>query len=230
MPKLIVQNGVLATLDPVLGELTMSVDPALLAKTRQTLVESAGVYPAKDTNFGYFDYFGPTDPATVGVTMGPHDTWKDTDAVVVADPRSHKVLAADVVNADATANTLMVISDLTVAVEAGSRYRLTYFIPYSAAATTTGARWTLNGPSKNFYTMRSIFTTSSSGSVAHSQTDNYLSGNTSGASLLTGNSVLIDAVIHPSASGDVTLHFSSMVASSAITAKAGASVDVIKLS
>lgn len=56
------------------------------------------------------------------------------------------VLASDVTNNNATANTIADVTGLSFSVTAGETYHFEFFIPYTAAATTTGSRWSINGP------------------------------------------------------------------------------------
>lgn len=133
------------------------------------------------------------------------------------------VLASDVVNNNSTANTLQDVTGLSFSVTAGETYQFEFFIPYTAAAATTGSRWSINGPaSPTLLNYTSQYTL-----TATSMTTNYASAydtpSASNASSLTaGNVAWIAGHIKPSANGTVIARFASEVASSAITAKAGA--------
>ena len=80
-----------------------------------------------------------------------------------------KVLSADVVNSNATANTLADISDLSFSVVANKTYYFKAIINYTAAATTTGSRWTINGPTATM-SYKSVYTL-----TATTETINYSS-------------------------------------------------------
>lgn len=134
-------------------------------------------------------------------------------------------LGSDVINNNATANTIANVTGLSFAVVAGTTYHYSALINYTSAATTTGSRWSISGPA----TPTTLSYTSTYTSGATTQTVNYASAydipaasNT--ASLTAGNTARIDGVITPSASGTVTVRFASSVANSAITAKAGSTL------
>jgi hypothetical protein len=67
-----------------------------------------------------------------------------TNAVASGD--SVVVLGADVTNNNAVANTIANVTGLEFPVVTGQRYAFEFHIRYTAAATTTGSRWTINGP------------------------------------------------------------------------------------
>ena len=132
------------------------------------------------------------------------------------------VLGADVINNNAVANTLQDVTGLSFAVNAGETYWFEFSVMYDAAATTTGSRWTLNGPafSRLAYWQQWALT-----AATHSLGNNqaYLlpaACNTTSA-YLAGNMAVVGGLIMPTASGVLQLQFASEVVSSAITAKAG---------
>lgn len=139
------------------------------------------------------------------------------------DQLSYKILASDVINNNATPNTLQDITGLSFPVLAGKTYYFYAMIPYTAAVTTTGSRWTVNGPSSPtnlHYTSRYPLTTTT-------ETFNYATAyqvpagcNTD--SMVAGNVATIEGYITPSVDGIVTMQFASEITASAITAKAGA--------
>jgi hypothetical protein len=133
------------------------------------------------------------------------------------------VLSSDVVNNSAVANTMQDVTGLSFDVTAGETYFFEFTIPYTAAATTTGSRWAINGPASP--TLLSY--TSQNTLTATSMTTNYASAYdtpaaSNASSLTAGNIALICGFIKPSTNGTVIARFASEVASSAITAKAGA--------
>lgn len=134
------------------------------------------------------------------------------------------VLTAEVINNNAIANTLQDITGLSFSVTSGTRYGFQFLIPYTAAATTTGSRWTINGPATSFLSYTSRYTL-----TATTETVNYLSAYSQPAasnasSLAAGNIAVIEGFLTPSANGTVIARFASEVLSSAITAKAGATL------
>jgi hypothetical protein len=132
------------------------------------------------------------------------------------------ILAADVTNNNATANTIADVTGLSFSVTAGETYWFLFTIAYTAAATTTGSRWAINGPASptllNYtsdYTLTATTTTLNSAAAY----DNPAAANAS--SLTAGNIARIEGIIKPSANGTVIARFASEIASSAIVAKAG---------
>lgn len=135
------------------------------------------------------------------------------------------VLENDVSNS--AADVLADVTGLSFPVIAGQTYRFKFIIPYTAAATTTGSRWSINGPAAPTmleYVSRYTLT-------ATTETVNYAAAYDAPAaanasSLTDGNVAIIQGVIKPSVSGTVIARFASEVNTSAITAKAGAGVIV----
>jgi len=144
---------------------------------------------------------------------------------VVASGDSVVVLSNDVINNNATANTIANVTGLSFPVVSGQRYAFEFVINYTAAATTTGSRWTINGPTNNelSYTSEYALTTTTktlNNLVAY---DLPAASNASSAAT-TGNMATIWGFIRPTAVGDVIARFASEITNSAITAKAGSYV------
>lgn len=133
------------------------------------------------------------------------------------------VLASDVTNNNATANTIADVTGLSFAVTSGETYWFKFTIPYTSAATTTGSRWSINGPGSPTqlnYTSRYTLT-------ATTLTSNYataydIPAASNASSLTAGNVAIIEGIITPSSNGTVSARFASEVSASAIVAKAGA--------
>ena len=140
-------------------------------------------------------------------------------------PQTVVTLASDVVNNNATANTIADVTGLSFPVVSGRTYRFSALVYYTAAATTTGSRWSINGPTTSMLAFTSRY-----GATATTETFNYATAYNAPASVnvsspaTTGNIALIDGVLTPSANGTVVVRFSSEVSSSAITAKAGSTL------
>ena len=133
-------------------------------------------------------------------------------------------ITSNVINSHATANTLLDVTGLKFPVQSGKRYSFKFTIPYNAAATATGSRWSINGPalSQLHYTSRYTLT-------ATSETVNFASAyNLPSAanlsSLTSGNLAVIEGTLTAAADGEVIARFASEIANSAITALAGAHV------
>lgn len=144
----------------------------------------------------------------------------------ISSSLSSVVLVSDVINNNAVANTIQDVTSLSFPVNAGSRYYFKFIYNYSAAATTTGSRWTINGPSFSDlsywsqYALAATTQTLNHGVVTY---DAPAASSLSSASTI-GNIAIVEGFITPSANGSVIGRFASEVANSAITAKAGSVV------
>lgn len=135
------------------------------------------------------------------------------------------VMSSNVVNNNATANTIASVTGLSFPVTSGEMYWFEFVIPYTAAATTTGSRWSINGPgSPTLLNYRSEYTLTATSMTVNSATAYDIPAASNASSLTTGNVATIWGYITPSSSGDVTARFASEIANSAITALAGATV------
>jgi hypothetical protein len=148
-------------------------------------------------------------------------------AVPVASGWQSAVLAADVINNNATFNTIADVTGLSFAVAASTTYWFKFWIWYTAAATTTGSRWSINGPGSPTLIYRSEYSLTTTSRTINDSLGAYdlpaASNATSGS---TGpNLAIVEGRITPSAAGTVIARFASEVASSAITAKAGSFVE-----
>lgn len=140
--------------------------------------------------------------------------------------RTLVTLGSDVVNNNAIANTIADVTGLSFPVTNGTITRFVFTIIYNAAATATGSRWSINGPAFTLLGYSSRYSL-----TATSQTTNYANAynipaasNATSANT-TGNIAIIEGIINPSANGTVIARFASEVLNSAITAKAGSTVE-----
>lgn len=144
------------------------------------------------------------------------NNWVRTSAI------NRVFLPADVVNS--ANNTLADVTGLSFAVTAGRRYRFKAFIVYTAAATTTGSRWTVNGPAitslsyRSEYSLTTTTRTTNDGLGAHQ-----LPAAANATSVAADNIAIVEGVFVPSASGTLAIQNASEVDTSAITAKANVS-------
>ena len=93
-----------------------------------------------------------------------------------------------------------------------------FYIGYSAAATTTGARFALNGTVTQDYLSYLIGYSTQSGDRSSAQTHVFDGGAAAPSSLATtGNNAILQFSIHVTAAGDIAFRFASEVGGSAIT-------------
>ncbi len=141
----------------------------------------------------------------------------------ISFPMSKLVLSSDIVNNDGTANTLRMITGLTVNVTNGNTYFIRYVIPYSSASTNTGSRFTLSGTSTiTRLTYVSRYISSNAGAINVNY--NLAYGTPAAAttqSVLDGMVATFEIIFKPSSTGTIYPMFSSEVSASAITVKAG---------
>ena len=136
-------------------------------------------------------------------------------------------ITSDVINNNAVANTIADITGLSFPVTSAKTYLFRFIIIYSSAATTTGARFSINGPAtttlayKSEYSLTTTTTTFNEGLSAY----NLPAASNLSSAATTGNIAIIQGILIPSASGTVIGRFASEVASSAITVKAGSFVE-----
>jgi len=137
------------------------------------------------------------------------------------------ILANDVINNDATLNTIADITGLSFSVTSGKNYYFKFVIPYTSAATTTGARFSVNGPAitfLNFYVTFPNAATTTNTYTGLTAFDTPTAAST--GTPITGNPqiAVIEGIFKPGANGTLIARFASEIANSAITAKAGAIV------
>ena len=175
-----------------------------------------------------FNTFSSTTKGLVPASGGGSTSFLRADGVF-ADPssagRQLAALTSDVINNNATANTLENVTGLSFSVQAGITYRFYATIPYTSSSQTNGSRWTINAPTTTFLSYNSRYTLS-----AITETINYLSTLNAPSTCNTnsntgGNLAVIQGVIIPSANGTVQVRFASEISGQSITAKAGASLE-----
>lgn len=138
---------------------------------------------------------------------------------------SLNILGSDVINNNATANTMQNVTGLSFPVDENRTYYFKFIIDYTAAATTTGSRWSINGPSfsrLSYVSTYSLTTVSNTFNTLVAY-DMPAASNTSSA-VVAGNISIIEGIISTINSGTIIARFASEVASSAITAKTGSLV------
>ena len=132
------------------------------------------------------------------------------------------VLGGDVTNNNGVANTMQDVTGLSFSVLATKTYYFKAIISYTAALSSTGSRWAINGPAFTRLSYISEYTLTTTTSTRNAMVQAYDSPAACNAtSVVAQNHALIEGIITPSADGTVIARFASEVLSSAITAKAG---------
>jgi hypothetical protein len=151
-------------------------------------------------------------------------TTQDFSVVAAVNQLNVVALTADVTNVNGTANTMQDVTGLSFAVTLNQTFWFRASISYTAAATTTGSRWSINGPAsptllayKSEYSLTTTTNTVNEGVAAY---DSPAAASASSAAI-AANTAIIEGIIRPSSNGTVIVRFASEIAASAIVAKAG---------
>ncbi len=141
------------------------------------------------------------------------------------------VLGSDVTNNNASANTIANVTGLSFPVTTGHMYYFKFTIWYTAAATTTGSRWSINGPTTSMLNFMSEYSLAATTTTRNANNLTYdLPAASNATSSSTGaNKAEVEGILTPTADGDVIARFASEVSSSAIVAKAGSYVQYLQL-
>lgn len=119
------------------------------------------------------------------------------------------------------------IPELSFPVEANKTYYFQFIIPYTAAATTTGSRWSINGPTTSYLSYMSEYSLAATTTTRNANLISYdlpAASNATSAGTTSGNRAVIEGMIVPTTDGIVVARFASEISNSAITALAGAVV------
>jgi len=138
------------------------------------------------------------------------------------------VLASDVTNNNATANTIQNVTGLSFAMTGGKLYEFEFVCVYTSAATTTGSRWGVNasaGLATNLsMTSEYSLTTTTTTRNANIQAFDLPTGSNATSASTGNNLATMRGVIRATADGTLIARFASEVANSAVVAKAGSFV------
>lgn len=149
-------------------------------------------------------------------------------ANTVSSETQISVLASNVINNNAVANTMQDVTGLSFSVLNGKLYEFEFNIEYTAAATSTGSRWGVNlsaGTAANLSLTSeySLTATTTTRNALIQALDSPAASNATSAT--TGNNwANIKGVIRATADATLTARFASEVAGSAITALAGSTI------
>lgn len=192
---------------------TAYADAVVVAAT-ETTAGKAELATQSETDTG-------TDDERI-VTPLKLNTWGKLKAIV---------LEADDTNNNVSANTLEDVQDFKFPVENGGIYYFKFIIDFTSAATTTGTRWTINGPTNsrlNYDIRFDIVAGSSKTESMQSYNTTYDQATVSGNGPLVGQAS-IEGFVTVTADGFIQCRFASEVSSSAVTAKAGSIVLYMRL-
>jgi hypothetical protein len=140
------------------------------------------------------------------------------------------VLSSDVTNNNASANSIADVTGLSFSVTSGETYWFRFAIDYTCNATTTGSRFSVNGPSAtrlSYSSRYSLTTTSETQNTGLTAYDLPAASNGTSATI-AGNQAYVEGHITPSANGTLIARFASEVSSAAIVAKAGSLLQWIR--
>jgi hypothetical protein len=153
-----------------------------------------------------------------GWTLATHNTigvWNDY------------IMPADVLN---TANDVLAdVTGLSATVTAGYVYEFHAFIAYTADATTTGSRWTVNGPAATWLAYDSRYSlTATSETVNHATAYQIPAAANATSATTTGNMAEIHGFVKPSANGTLAIQNAAENTGAAndITALAGSTLRI----
>lgn len=204
---------------------------------RMKLYGNTGGSGACDHTGAVLDITGTVGAITPlsGITASEGSTWRDTGGLLYTRTgndwigRGRVALGSAVTNNNAVANTMQDVTGLTIPVVTGRSYRFRFVVQYSADATTTGSRWSINGPTASFLQYRSEYTlTATSRTINEGLGGSYdapAAANASSASTAARNLAIVEGTLIPSAAGSLTMRFASEVAGAAIVASANSYVE-----
>ena len=141
------------------------------------------------------------------------------------------VLNRDIVNANAVANTLLSVPELTLVGKRDSTYWFRFVLHYTAAATTTGSRFTVAQTNPGFQPTNFIVDSTLTATTRSVLTSTALQAPSaaSASSLTAGNVAIIEGIGFTVYDSNLFLQFSSEIASSAITLLTGSFLRYRKL-
>lgn len=123
--------------------------------------------------------------------------------------------------------TSYVSTGLSVAVEAGKKYRINGYLSVSAAVSTTGVGWRLNGPAATDFSLMGQAFTSTTAATFFRQFNalpaEFLATSSAGTTRVPQR---FEGFIEPSANGNLTLDIRSEVASSQVSIHTGSHIRV----
>jgi hypothetical protein len=188
-----------------------------------TSTPSAQLHTTGDVRFAGIGTSNSNSKILTSDASGNITTRLASDILSASGGRTVITLNTDVINNNATANTLQDVG-LSFNIIAGNTYRFNAIIPYTSEQTNNGSRWLINvgttAPTYLYYVSKY-----SNGDLNEtSNWCNFISFPTvcNQNSTLGSNIAILNGVIKASVNGTIKIQFASAAKNVAITAKAGA--------
>jgi len=130
-----------------------------------------------------------------------------------------------------TATAYSDVPEMNFSVTAGVSYNFKFICIFSANVSTTGSRWSINGPvSPTRLIYRVMFPASTAGALSTAAFTTYDAGvATLNSGSTSNNCAIVEGVITPSANGTVSLRFATETAGAAITAQINTYLELIQI-
>ncbi len=151
--------------------------------------------------------------------------WRGDGTWANPNYRTLVILGSDVVNNNATANTIADCTGLSFPVIAGNKYNFEANIYYTAASNLTGSRWSINGPAISNLVYNSRYSLTSTTTTLGNYIAYDLPALSNASTPFGSGTATITGFITPSVDGTVVVRFASEISSSAITCKAGSTLE-----
>ena len=123
-----------------------------------------------------------------------------------------------------TADVLGDVTGLTMAVLSGLVYEFKAVVPFTSGATTTGVRFTTNGPAVTFLNGNSRYPITATSFTENGFAAHQIPAAANADTLATGGLATLEGFIKPSADGTFAIQFASENNAQVVTALAGATL------
>jgi len=151
--------------------------------------------------------------------------------VMSVAPSGYTLLTATADTANSAADTLANVAGLTIAVDAGDTYKFRAVCVYAADATTSGSRWTINGPAASagtgYRSNYGLTTTSETVNNGLGAVQLPAAANATSPAAAASNVAVVEGIYIPSTAGTFAVQFAAEAGT--ITAKAGSTLEITKV-
>ncbi len=179
------------------------------------------------------------EASTVGASAGIADAGKvvHLDAAGKLDaslmPLSAAAPARVLLAADLAPNSAIALADatgLSFAVLANTYYRFKFWVVFQSAATTTGIQLSVNAPASSVLAYNCTIPISATTAVLGFRRAANVASIGTGVDVVASNLLaIVEGIVRPTAGGVLMLRYSSEIAASAVTIKAGSCGELITL-